>query len=106
MERAAPWNAGALIALPVLLFHYPPMADLPAHEAVVGLLRHWGDPRFAPPSVYALNLGQPNQLLYFFILPLAFVVSTATATKIAVAATLLLLPVSAARFADHLRVTR
>ncbi|MGO8998818.1 MAG: hypothetical protein ACLQVI_36300 [Polyangiaceae bacterium] len=106
LERIAPWVAGVILALPVLVAHYPPMADLPAHEAVVGLLRHWGDPRFVPPNVYALNFGQPNQLLYFFILPLAHLMPIGTATKLVVAATLFLLPVAAAHFADHLGVTR
>jgi hypothetical protein len=106
LERIVPWIAGAVIALPVLVARYPPMADLPAHEAAVGLLRHWGDARFAPSSVYQLSLGQPNQFLYFVILVLAYVVSVSTASKLVVAATLLLLPVSAARFADHLGVTR
>ena len=82
------------------------MADLPAHEAAVGLLRHWGDARFVPTNVYSLSLGQPNQLLYFLILAFAYVVRVGTASKLVVAATLVLLPVAAARYADHLRVTR
>jgi hypothetical protein len=82
------------------------MADLPLHEAVVALLRHWGDPSFVPPKVYELNFGEPNQLFYFLILPLAYVVSVTTATKIIVALTLLLFPPAAARFADYLGVTR
>jgi len=106
IERVAPWFAGALIALPVLVFHYPPMADVPLHEAVVGLLRHWGDPAYVPPGVYDLNLGLGNQLFYFVILALAYVVPIGVATKLVVAGTLLLLPVAAARFAEHLGVTR
>ena len=35
---------------------------------IVGLLRHWGDPRYIPANVYELNIGQPNQLFYFLIL--------------------------------------
>ena len=106
LERIVPWIAGAVIALPALIARYPPMADLPAHEAAVGLLRHWGDARFVPANVYSLSLGQPNQLLYFLILAFAYVVRVGIAAKLVVAATLFLLPVAAAGYADHLRVTR
>jgi hypothetical protein len=106
VERFAPWLAGAVLALPVLAAHYPPMADLPLHEAVVGLLRHWGDPAYVPPDVYELNLGQANQLFYFVILALSYAVGVSTATKLVVAATVLLLPVSLAHTARYLGVTR
>ncbi len=106
LERIAPWLAGALLAIPVLLARYPPMADLPLHEAVVGLMRHWGDPSYVPPDVYELNLGQANQLFYFLILPLSFPFGVTVATKLVVAGTLLVLPVSLAHTADHLGVTR
>jgi hypothetical protein len=105
-ERIAPWLAGVVLAIPVLLVRYPPMADLPLHEAVIGLLRHWGDTSFVPPDVYELNLGQANQLFYFLILPLAYPFGVTVATKLVVAATLILLPVSLAHTADHLGVTR
>jgi len=105
-ERIAPWLAGALLALPVLLVRYPPMADLPLHEAVIGLLRHWGDPSYVPPDVYELNLGQANQLFYFLILPLSYPFGVTVASKLIVAATLVLLPVALAHTADHLGVTR
>jgi hypothetical protein len=106
--RLIPWATGLVLALPVLVAHYPPMADIPLHEAVVGLLRHWGDSSYVPPNVYVLNLGQPNQLFYFLILgaALAFHVSVTAAMKLVVAATLLLMPVAAAHLADHLGVTR
>jgi hypothetical protein len=106
LERLAPILAGALLALPVLLAHYPPMADLPLHEAVIGLLRHWGDPRYVAPDIYQLNIGHANQLFYFLILPLAYVFPIGTATKLIVAGTVFLLPVAVGRFADHLGVTR
>ncbi len=106
LEQLAPWVAGAVTAAPVLLAHYPPMADLPLHEAVVGLLRHWGDPSYIPANVYELNLGQPNQLFYFLILALAYIFPIGTATKLVVALTLFFLPPALARFADYLGVTR
>jgi hypothetical protein len=105
-ERIAPWAAGLVLALPSLVVHFPPMGDLPLHEAAVGLLKHWGDPSFAPPHVYALNLGQPNQVFYFLILALASVVPIGTASSFVVAATVALLPLAAAHFAAHCRVTR
>jgi hypothetical protein len=106
VDRLVPWVAGLVIAAPVLAVRLPPMMDLPLHEAVVGLLRHWGDAAYVPPNVYALNLGQPNQAFYFVILALSYALPIATATKLVVAATLLLLPVAAARLADHVGVTR
>ena len=82
------------------------MADVPMHEAVVGLLRHWENPAFVPPNVYELNLGLGNQLFYFLILAFAYVVPIGTATKLVVAATVFCLPVAAGRLAHHLGVTR
>jgi hypothetical protein len=105
-ERVAPWLAGALFALPVLIAKYPPMADLPLHEASVGLLRHWGDTRFAPPTLYFVNLGHSNQLFSLLVLLLAYVLPIGWASKIVVAVSLLALPLATARFADHVGAPR
>jgi hypothetical protein len=106
LEQFAPWCAGAITAAPVFLAHYPPMADLPLHEAIIGLLRHWGDPAYIPPHLYELNIGQPNQLFYFLILPLAYLLPIGTATKIIVGLTVFFLPPAGAKVADYLGVTR
>ena len=106
VDRLVPWIGGALLALPVLLVAYPPMADMPLHEASVGLLRHWGDAHFAPPSIYFLNLGHSNQLFPILVFVLAHVVPIAWATKIVVAGSILGLTVAAASFADHLGSSR
>jgi hypothetical protein len=106
VAQLAPWVGGALLALPVLLVRYPPMADLPLHEASVALLRHWNDPVFCPHAIYFLNLGQANQLYSLVSFVLAFLVPIAWASKITVAAALLALPVAAAAFADHVRAPR
>jgi len=106
LERTAPWIAGALLALPVLAFRYPPMTDLPLHEGMVALLRHFGDPAWAPPHLYELNLGHANQLVYLLATALAFLVSTDTACKIVVAATIVLTIAGAGRLAAHLGATR
>jgi hypothetical protein len=82
------------------------MADLPLHEASIGLLRHWGDATFAPPSVYFLNFGHANQLFSFLVLLVSFAVPMAWACKIVVAASLVALAVAAAHFADHVRASR
>jgi hypothetical protein len=105
-ERFAPLFVGCLFAAPVLLAAYPPMSDLPLHEAPIGLLRHWGDKTFAPPTVYMLNLGHANQLFSFLVLAFAYVFPIALASKLVVAGSLLLLPVAAAHFADHVRAPR
>jgi hypothetical protein len=106
LERALPWLCGLSLALPVLVAHYPPMDDLPLHEASVGLLRHWGDAHFAPPSVYFLNLGHSNQLFSVLDYLLSWVFPIRWASKIVVAASIVALPVAAARFADHVGAPR
>jgi len=105
-EALAPWIVGALFALPVLIAKYPPMDDLPLHEASIGLLRHWGDVRFAPPTLYAINLGHSNQLFSFLVLFLSYAVPIGWASKLVIAAALVALPVAAAHFADHVGASR
>jgi len=105
-ERWAPFVVGALFALPVLIAKYPPMDDLPLHEAAVGLLRHWSDPQFAPRSLYYVNLGHSNQLFSFLTLALSFLVPIGLASKWVVAASVFALPLAAAHFADHVDAPR
>jgi hypothetical protein len=105
-ERLAPWLVGVLFAAPILLTKYPPMVDLPLHEASVGLLRHWGDPAFSPKSVYFLNLGHSNQLFSLLVLAVSYVLPIGLASKTVVAAAMLALPLAAARFADHVGASR
>jgi hypothetical protein len=105
-SRHVPLVAGLIMALPVLIARYPPMADLPLHEACVGLLRHWGDTRFAPPTLYFINFGHSNQLFSLLVLALAYVFPIAWATKIVVAASVCALPLAAQRFATHVGAPR
>jgi hypothetical protein len=105
-EQLAPWLVGLLFAAPVLVTRYPPMVDLPHHEASVGLLRHWADPVFAPKGLYFLNLGHSNQLFSLLVFAVALVFPIGTASKIVVAAAMLALPLATARFADHVRASR
>jgi hypothetical protein len=102
LENIAPWVAGLLLACPTLLSFYPPMTDLPFHEAAVALLRHLGDPTWVPPGLYVLNLGEPNQLFHMTGWLLSYVVSSRWAVKLIVAATVLAVPVCSARFARHI----
>ena len=105
-EQWAPLATGLLLALPVLLFDYPPMSDLPMHEATVGILRHFGDASMFPDGLYFRNLGHPNQLFHAVALLLSLVMRTETACKIVVAAAVAGLPVAAARLAAHLGASR
>jgi hypothetical protein len=100
-EAIAPWAAGLLLAAPVLVAYYPPMTDLPLHEAAIGLLRHFGNPTMVPRGLYALNLGEPNQLFHMLGWALSYVMSTRWAVKLLVAASVVALPVAAARLARH-----
>jgi hypothetical protein len=105
-ERLAPWLGGILVALPVMLATFPPMADLPLHEASIGLLRHWSDTTFCPHDMYFVNVGQSNQLFALLALAFSYVMPVPWATKTVVALTLVALPVAAAHFADYVKAPR
>jgi hypothetical protein len=105
-ERWAPYVAAALFAIPVLVAKYPPMDDLPLHEASVGLWRHWGDVHFAPRGLYFLNLGHSNQLFSLLVFLLSFLVPIGWASKVVVACCLFALPLAAAHLANHLGSSR
>ncbi len=106
VERFAPWIAGLLLALPVLIARYPPMTDLPLHEGLVGILRHFNDTQMFPPGLYTRNFGEPNQLFHLTAWALSYVVATDTACKIVVAIAIVAIPVCAARFATHVGASR
>ena len=101
VEALAPWAAGLLLALPTLVAFYPPMTDLPYHEAAIGILRHFGDRTMFPRGLYELNLGEPNQLFHMLGWALSYVVSTRWAVKLVVAATIVALPPCTAHLARH-----
>jgi hypothetical protein len=105
LHRIAPALCGAFVALPVLLVRYPPMGDLPLHESVVALLRHFGDAAMFPRGVYARSFGAPNQLFPFLACALAWVVPTDLACKLVVAGAIAATPLAAARLARHLGAT-
>ncbi|HEY8090423.1 MAG TPA: hypothetical protein VIF09_21325, partial [Polyangiaceae bacterium] len=87
LQELAPWIAGALLAAPVLAFRYPPMGDLPMHEALVAILRHGGEPAWGH-GLYVFVVPQANQLFHYLALALSFVMATDTACKLVVALTL------------------
>lgn len=98
------WAAACalLLAAPFLFVSMPAMVDFGGHEAIVGVLRHRGDPAFFPPDLYVSNWGHPNQLQYLLAWPLSYLVGTtralATVVALAVAAVIL----GAARLGRHL----
>jgi hypothetical protein len=101
IETLGPWGAGIFLAIPALVAFYPPMSDLPYHEAAIGILRHFGDRSMLPKGLYRLNLGEPNQLFHMVGWALSYVMSTRWAVKLAVFATIVAIPASAARLARH-----
>jgi hypothetical protein len=101
VEDILPWATGFLLALPALMAFYPPMTDLPYHEAAIGILRHFGDATRFPPGLYRLNLGEPNQLFHMTGWLLSYVVSTRWAVKVLVVATIVAIPPSAAHLARY-----
>lgn len=109
MERIAPFApvaVGAVLAMPLLVFRYPPMGDLAMHEAVVGLVRHHGDPAWMPPDLYRIVAPQANQLFHFAAAALAYLTSTSGACVLVVAITLGALPFLTARWLGHLGLSR
>ena len=105
-ECLAPWIAAFAIALPIAVFRYPPMSDLPHHESIVSILRHFGDPAFAPRGLYVLNLGHGNQLFHVAALALSYLMPTDLACKVVVGATVVANVVFAGRLAHHLNASR
>jgi hypothetical protein len=101
-QALAPVLAGLLLAAPCVAFAYPPMGDLPAHEAIVGLLRHAGDAAFAPPGLYVHNWGHSNQLFYVLAWALSYPSGLDLACKLVAGLTMVALPLAAARFARHI----
>ena len=97
--------AGVLVGLPTLLTAYPPMGDLPYHEQIVGLLARLGDDTFTPQSVYALNIGHPNQLWYAIAVGLSLLVGATWACKLTIFASMVAIPLATAsaarRFGRH-----
>jgi hypothetical protein len=78
------------------------MADFPGHEAVVGVLLHWGDASFFPADLYVHNWGHPNQLQYALALPLACLIGTTRALEVVVALGVASIILGTARLARHL----
>jgi hypothetical protein len=101
IEDGSPLGVGLVLALPVLLYRYPPMGDLAFHESLVAILRHFGDPRFFPAGLYELRLGEPNQLFHVVACALAFALPTDVACKVVVAAAIVVASVATARLARH-----
>jgi hypothetical protein len=106
IERWAPLVTGVVLAAPIVIAPYPPMSDLPLHEAAVAILRGMRDPSLFPPGLYVTNLGHPNQLFHMAALALAYVVPVLLACKLVVAGATVALPLGAARLADHLGASR
>ena len=106
VERAVPWLAAIAVALPVILFPYPPMFDLPCHEEIVASMRHFGDRDRYPAGLLVWNLGHPNQLFYFLAWGVAQMMPVGTACKIVVAASVAAVPLAAAHLANHLGASR
>lgn len=100
-ESVAPLLVGALLALPTALAYYPPMTDLPSHEAVVGILRHWGDAAYFPPGLYELNLGQTNQLFHLLAWFFSLAFGTRWGVKLTIIFAQLAIFHAGARFADY-----
>jgi hypothetical protein len=101
-EYAAPILAGLALAAPTLLARFPPMTDLPLHDALVGLLRHLHDPAFFPPDLYRLNLGHPNQLFHLSAWGLSYLFGVDGGCKVVIALAQVGILVGGARLTRYL----
>lgn len=103
----APWLAGLLLAAPLLALRYPPMGDLAMHEALVAILRHRGEPGWAPPGLYTVAAPQANQLFHWLALGLSYALGrTDLAVKLLVAAIVAASPVTTAHMLARLGRSR
>lgn len=76
----------ALMAAPIALFRWAPVNDLAEFEFILAALRAFGDPRRVPESVYRLQLGGANQLLFALGHPLSRVLGADLANRLTLAA--------------------
>ncbi len=101
-EYAAPVLTGVALAAPTLLARFPPMTDLPLHDAVIGMMRHLHDPAFFPPDLYRLNLGHPNQLFHLTAWALSYPFGVDGGCKAVIALAQVGILVAGARLARYL----
>ena len=101
-DYAAPTIAGVALAAPTLLARFPPMTDLPLHDAVIGMLRHLHDPAYFPPDLYRLNLGHPNQLFHLSAWAFSYLFGVDGGCKVVIALAQVGILVGGARLAHHL----
>jgi|GEM_PF-1267637 len=92
-------------AVAVLVPRYPPMTDLPFHEAVVVLLRTMGDTTRFTPGLYETHWGFPNQLFYALAWGLSYPLSIDAALKVAVFIVVSLIPWGVSVTARHWGIT-
>ena len=101
-EMLAPLLVGLALALPTVISRFPPMTDLPLHDAVVGMMRHLHDPAYFPQDLYHLNLGHPNQLFHVSAWALSFLFGVDGGCKAVIALSQLGIILGGARLARHL----
>lgn len=87
-----------LAAIPVLLTTYPPMIDLPQHAAQIAMLDAFIKGTTSFSSLFEINWFTPYWLGYSIIWGLSQCVGIVMATKLVVAASVVLFPISAAIF--------
>jgi len=73
-----------LCTLPVWLPHFPPMADLPQHAALISLFLNLGNPDFPFSNEFQLNLFTPYLLGYFLISVFSPLLGIVAASKLVI----------------------
>jgi len=86
-----------VVAYPFTLVRYPPITDLPFHEAETSIFRHYFDPAFHFREQFSLHpLEVPYLSMYLLGALLALGFSIATATKLMAIVMLALVPIGLA----------
>jgi hypothetical protein len=105
-EKLTPILAGLAVGLPNVLLRYPPMVDLPFHEGIVSVLRHFHDPAWFPQGLYLRNFGHGNQLFYLLAWPLSYLLGVELACTVVVGASVFAVVYVAGTLAAHLGASR
>lgn len=93
----------ALSVLPLWVGRYVPLLDYPFHVSQIFIWRHLDDPAWSFGPYYETNLQPlPYWLEYALTFALSHVMSTESAVKLFVSASLLALPAAVAVYARHL----
>lgn len=90
-----------LCLLPIWLFDYLPMVDLPQHAQQLAIWQHWDDPAYGYQQHLELNWRTPYLLPNALVYLLATVLPAITAFKVWISLAILAIPLATRRLLDE-----